>query len=674
MSLKNRLKEVVTSHYFWIVAVMLAASTFLHYFTPQTRFPLLESLPLTRHSIERIIFLLPAIGAVFAFGQTAGVVTLALAILIMLPRIFLVSPYPVDALLETVGIAIVGYLMIWMIGIQEREKELRQKAVSRLKAINAVTAIVTRSLELEQILSGALDKVLEIMGLDIGLIFSLDKQAQKLSLAAHRGISEESAAEIVQLKLSDGLCGQVAQSGELMVVEDDSRDSRPAALAMQKEGLQTRLIVPLKSKGEIYGVLTMATRNSRQFLPEELNLVTAIGNQIGVAIENAQLCQNVARQLQTEQRLSEVAARITSELELDNILPKVLRIAEELIDADAGVIALLDRENEIIRYPFIHNLPHQLADVTTAPGKGLAGEVMATGRPIVVDDYGAYPKAIPAFIEAGTTSVVAVPITSGNQMFGMLAVGSLNEVKSFCERDAAILSSIGRQTGIAIENAHLYENMRFYVRQITQAQEDERKRIARELHDDTAQALIHLSRRLDNLATSPEPLPESTTRQLEEFQESIDAILQGVHRFSRDLRPSVLDDLGLLPAIESLTANLMEENDIEAELKIEGDRRRLPPEAELGLFRIVQEALNNVQRHSQASRVATMVEFNEGRIRITINDDGQGFEVPDGTRNLVATGKLGLIGMQERAQLLNGTLTVQSELGAGTTIIIDVPA
>lgn len=670
---KNCLKKAIASHYFWILAAMLAVSAFLHYLTPQLRLPPFVSTALTRHAIERIIFILPIAGATFAFGQAGGLVTLGLAVLIMLPRALLISPYPVDALLETIAVAVVGYIVIWMIETQERERRLRQKAVARLQAINAVSSIVIGSLELEEILNGALDKVLEVTGLPVGLIFFLDKQSQELILAAYRGISEESAAGVDRLKLGEGFCGRVAQSGELMLVEDSCRDPRLTRLAVRREGLRSQIIVPLKSKGEVQGVLAVATRNSHQFLPEELELITAIGNQIGVAIENARLHQDVARQLEIQRRLNEVAERITSELELDRILPKVLQIAEELIEADAGVIALLDRESGLIRYPYIHNLPRQLTDITVTPPNGLAGEVISTGRPVVIKDYKNYPRAVPAFVEAGTTSVVAVPIVSGNQTFGMLAVGSLNEVRNFSQRDAVILASVGRQTGIAIENARLYENMRFYARQITQAQEDERKRIARELHDETAQALIDLSRRLDDLANQRAQISESTRKRLEEFQELIDEILQGVRRFSRDLRPSVLDDLGLLPALEGLMADMKEGNGIKTELRVHGDRRRLPPEAELVLFRIVQEALNNAKRHSQASRVVTTVEFNGGRTRITVEDNGRGFEVPERTGELVSSGKLGLIGMHERAQLLGGTLTLRSELGKGTTVIVDVP-
>ena len=668
---KNRLKEVITSHYFWMVAAMLAASTVLHYFTPQVCLPPLLSFPLTRHTIERIIFLLPIAGASFAFGQAGGLITLALAVLIMLPRALVSSPYPVDAVLETASVTVVGYIVIWMIETQEREKRLRQKAIEELETVNAIAATVSQSLDLDEILDKALGKVLKVTTLETkGGIFLLDEGEQKLHLRVHQGVSPEFVRREAEIEVGECLCGLVAESGEVLLTDDSFEDAQHTRC--RELDPHSHIVVPLKSKDRVLGVMFLYVRGAYRPSAADKRLFASIGNQIGVAIENARLCQDVAQQLRTEQRLSEVAARITSELELNKILPKVLQTAEELIDADAGVIALLDRESELIRYPFIHNLPRQLADLTVPLGNGLAGEVISTGHPVLIEDYKVYAHSIPAFVEAGTTSVVAVPIASGNQIFGMLAVGSLNEVKSFCERDTAILASVGRQTGIAIENAHLYENMRFYARQITRAQEDERKRIARELHDDTAQALIHLARRLDNLATQHAEMSEFAAERLEEIRELIDDILQGVSRFSRDLRPSVLDDLGLLPALEGLMTDIEADNGVETELRIGGDRQRLPPEVELALFRIVQEALNNAKRHSQASRVVTTVEFGEGRVRITVDDNGQGFELPDRTGDLAATGKLGLIGMHERARLLDGTLLIESEPGRGTTVIADV--
>jgi signal transduction histidine kinase len=220
----------------------------------------------------------------------------------------------------------------------------------------------------------------------------------------------------------------------------------------------------------------------------------------------------------------------------------------------------------------------------------------------------------------------------------------------------------------------LYESLRFYVGQITRAQEDERQRIARELHDETAQGLIELSRRVDALAVGPDDgQGKNATEHLELLQVRLEDLLQGVRRFSRDLRPSVLDDLGLLPALNGLLTEL-KDHGIEARLETEGESRRLGPDVELALFRIAQEAINNAKKHAQASGVVVSVEFHENRVRLTIRDDGQGFQLSGRTSDLVSLGRFGLAGMEERAYLLGGYLEVLSGLNAGTIVVADVPA
>ncbi len=671
---RDRWKKTISSYSFWAIVAAMAAITLLHYLTPQTRIlsPSVNAF-LSRHAVERIMYLLPVAGASFVFGQRSGLITLSLAVIAMLPRALWFSPSPTDALVETAATGAIGYLVIWMLEFQSREKTLRQKTILQLGAVNEVTAIVTGSLELEQILSDALDKVLEVTELEAGLIFFIDQQTRELVLTAHRDMSEESVAELDRLKLGEGFCGRVAQSGEMMVIPDSSQDPRLTRFAVQREGLRGQIIVPLKSKAQVQGVLAVATRRSYEFQPEDLELVTAIGNQIGVAIENAQLHRDIARQLQIQQQLNQVVERITSEMEMDRILPKVLQIAEELVGADGGGIALFDRENKNIHYPYLHNLPQEWADVPILEGKGVAREVIATERPVIVENYQTYPGAIRAFVQARVTSVVAVPIVSGEQLFGALTLVTLGQTRRFSDRDVTILTGIGRQTGIAIENARLYENLRFYIQKITRAQENERKRIARDLHDETIQMLIVLSRRLEVLATLPDPLPESARPHIESLQELIGNTLKGTRRFIQDLRPPILDHLGLMATLEgSLTA--LRGDHIEAEIQVTGEIRRLSPDEELVLFRIVQEALNNIRRHARASQVRVQVAFHPSRIHIDIEDDGCGFNAPERIGDLISSGRLGLIGMYERARTLDGTLLIRSEPGQGTVVIVDVPA
>jgi signal transduction histidine kinase len=513
--------------------------------------------------------------------------------------------------------------------------------------INNVTTALTQSFDVEKTLDDILDMVIEVLGMELGAVFLLEKEEQGLSLVAHRNLPPE-------------------------VLEYESGLKASRVLARHRE-LLCKLAGPLRAKGEVNGLLFVGARTSCPLLRQEEELLGTICNIIGMFVENVRLYQSQVRLLQIERSLAQVAEEVTSELELDKVLPKVMQIAAEVVAADGGIVALLDDERNTIRYPYLHHLPLDLVDVTVSKGEGLSGEVMTTGRPTIIDDYQTYPRAVPAFVEAGLNSVASVPIVSGDRTFGALNVLSIKEAKAFSERDIAILTAIGRQAGIAIENAYLYENMRFYARRITQAQENERKRIARELHDDTIQSLIGLSRHMEALAASEKTLPETAGMRLLSLQKATGDVIKRVRRFSQDLRPSILDDLGLMPTLEELAAELNLLDSLQSDFRVIGEERRLSSEAELTLFRIAQEALNNVRKHARATRVITTIELSDGTAQLMVQDDGIGFKPPTLSDHPAAASRLGLIGMHERARLLGGSLVIESAPGKGTKVLVNVP-
>jgi len=542
----SRVLRIISNPHFWAVVIMFAIGIVLHY--PQqilsTSSPsLFLFLGLTRHALERIFFLLPISYAGLVFGIKAGLASLAVALIIMLPRAIFISPSLPDALLETGGVVIIGGLVNLWFESYRRERERRQQVLSKLEAaqqelqlqvqalgssekrlvaIYAVCAAICQSLEIQDVLDIATDKVAEVTDLEVALVFLLNDETQELELKTYRGVSEDFIKGTKGLKVGEGFNGRVAQTGEPLLVEDASQDPRLTRKVVKQEKIQAMLIVPLKAKDKVVGTLNVATRGSRQFLDEEVELLTTIGRQIGMAIENARLYQK----------------------------------------------------------------EHMMA--------------------------------------------------------GM--------------------------------EKQLQENLRFYLQQVTRAQEEERKRIARELHDDTAQELVALSRRLDSFTSTADHLSAQDLSYLEELRQQVDGILGGVRRFSQDLRPSVLDDLGLLPALEWLTSDLTQHFGIDIAVGVLGSLHRFPPETELTLFRIVQEALRNVWKHSEASRAWVAVEFGDDKTVLTITDNGKGFEQPEKIEDLAGGGKLGLAGMQERAQLIGGRLMLQSEPGKGTTVTVEVPS
>ena len=224
------------------------------------------------------------------------------------------------------------------------------------------------------------------------------------------------------------------------------------------------------------------------------------------------------------------------------------------------------------------------------------------------------------------------------------------------------------------EERRLQDNLQFYLRQVLQAQEEERKRLARELHDDASQQILLLTHGIDNLASKAERyLPQELRNELEKLYELSQQTYQGIKHYAQALRPGILDHLGLVAAIKWLAQEIHNFSGIEIEVKTDAVPR-LTPETQLVLFRIVQEALNNVHRHSGASEANVNVECQGNEVRVTITDNGKGFELPRQLSDFAGQGKLGLTGMAERARLIGGELEVSSQIGKGTKIIVKAPA
>jgi len=632
--------KVIRRPGFWLLVVILVLITIPHYGEamkhPAFLTHLMANLSLDRHAFERILYLAPIVWAGFLFGHRGAMIASLAALACMLPRVIFISLYPVDALLETGAVFIVGNLVAFSFQSLRKERERR----IHLAALNQTSNVVSQSLELGQVLNSSIDSVIDVMSVDAALVFLVDEEAGELALAAHRGISEKFAREVGRLKLGEGFNGRVAETGESLYVEDASKDPTLTRTVMEEEGIRSQLIVPLKSKGKVMGTLCVAAHSQRQVLPEELELVTAIGNQIGVAVENAHLYQ--------EQR----------------------DVAEQLRASEERYRELFENAHDAIWL-------HDLQDSIVAANKAC---VRLTGYALE-ELYGLRATDL--------LSQDSLEIARGveREILEAKAAGSVSEVKLV--RKDGTEASIQLATSLVLSNGRpaafqhiardvtqekrMQENLRFYLGQVTKAQEEERKRIARELHDDTIQALVVLSRQLDEFTSSGKGLSKDDRLLLENLWQQTNNIMEGVRRLSQDLRPAALDRLGLMPALEWLASDVGEHSGIAVGIKAHGAERRLPDEVELLLFRIAQEALRNVWRHSGATSAEVIVEFDESKTRISVEDNGKGFDLPETMGNLIKDGRLGLAGMQERARLVGGTLTVQSESGTGTTITVVVP-
>jgi signal transduction histidine kinase len=246
-----------------------------------------------------------------------------------------------------------------------------------------------------------------------------------------------------------------------------------------------------------------------------------------------------------------------------------------------------------------------------------------------------------------------------------------------------MLGAIGQQLGVAIENARLWEDLkqrdvlrRQLLQQAIAAQEQERRRIARELHDQTGQALTSLLvwlRALEAEADGSGRLTISPAR-LQELKAIVADTLDGVRDLALELRPSVLDDLGLVPALQRYVRTCQERHQLAIDFQTVGlEGVRLPLSVETALYRIMQEALTNVVQHACAHRVGLLLEARAGVVVAIVEDDGCGFEADRLMHGPMHKRWLGLSGMSERAQLLGGKLSIESAPGEGTTVFVEVP-
>lgn len=352
--------------------------------------------------------------------------------------------------------------------------------------------------------------------------------------------------------------------------------------------------------------------------------------------------------------LNSVAEVLSNTLDAERQLPKVADEVHGAMGLQSIMVALRGNSGE--------------ADAVIAASAGRSVESLIEGMRTAMTDYASEETVVRP---DGRTAIVVLHSERG--CLGYLAASvPVDEVLG--DEQTGLLENIGHEITVAVENSRLYherqESMQSYVRQVTQAQEDERLRIARELHDETAQELVLLVRQLERLDREQDSAAATESDAALALARNI---LSGVRRFSRDLRPSVLDDLGLVAAIEMVVDQSDQTLPGGASLRTTGHPHRLDPQVELAVFRIAQEALHNVSKHARANEVVVTLSFEPDQIRLTVVDDGEGFQPPDNPSGLSRLGKLGVLGMKERAELVGGAFELRSAVGKGTQIEVVVP-
>jgi signal transduction histidine kinase len=398
-----------------------------------------------------------------------------------------------------------------------------------------------------------------------------------------------------------------------------------------------------------------------------------------------ELESQVLRQHHELLALSRVSAALSGLWDLDAILRVALNSVLEIMNGNIGGILLFDEQKQTLSYRVHQGLSTRYVEgIHLRLGQGIAGRVAQMGKSLLLEDISADPRpANPDLISTeGLKAFISVPLRAKDKVLGVLNVAS-KMPRQFTENDMHLLNSIGDQVGVAIEEASLHERLRKtreryqkLARQTLMVQEEERKRLAGELHDETSQALSGIELQLQALIDSFE-MSGSKDRGFVAGLKKVQSLAIQVHseisRLIAALRPALIDTLGLVPAIRQYAENSLRPLGINLSVESEGMDKRLPTEIEAGLFRWAQGAIGNIAQHSKAKNAGIILKCKDNELFIEITDDGVGFDVYKIT-DIEESGRgRGVFSMKERIGLLGGTCEIKSKPSQGTIVRGRVP-
>jgi PAS domain S-box-containing protein len=375
--------------------------------------------------------------------------------------------------------------------------------------------------------------------------------------------------------------------------------------------------------------------------------------------------------------LNAVASAVSGSFAADQILNRALRQTLTALDLQIGwIFVRIDEDN--VRLAACQGLP---ADATSFDFPNCqCGRVLSDGQPEVVIPAGnACVTSQATSPQASLTCHATVPLQAREEILGVLSVAA-GSPKAFDKTEIDLLAAVGRQVGIALQNARLWDEVRQreqvrgeLLRRVISAQEEERRRIARELHDGIGQSLNALVFGLNTVDASLQQGSDQVPDQMARLKISASDTVKELQDIIYDLRPSLLDDLGLMMALRWYAQERLEVYGVQIKFDVPQQGLRLPLEIETALFRVGQEAITNIGKHAQAQQVTISLQTEPEKVRLEIDDNGVGFEL-----NHTLTGQgdrpaWGLLGMQERVSLLGGELSIQSEPGQGTQLCVTLP-
>jgi signal transduction histidine kinase len=535
----------------------------------------------------------------------------------------------------------------------------------RLRGLVEAGIALSAELSLDALLQKLVETAAEITGARYAALGVIDRARTGLERFVTTGVDEETYRRIGELPHGRGVLGVLVREATPLRLHDIADDPRSVGFPPGHPEMKTFLGVPVLLRGAAYGNLYLTEKHDGvDFTEDDEELVRLLAGQAAVAIENARLYESATRWNRQLESLNEVAAALVSETSLVPLLRLIADRLQELIEARLVTIALPAPDGSmVVAAASGENAENALREPEVSQ-RSKTRAVLDRRRServnSVFDDPEIDQRASRRF---GYTAGLWVPLVVRDRAVGVIAChDKLGADPRFSEDDLRLAEGFALRASSAVELSERVQ--RDALRRVVEAQELERRRLARELHDETGQALTSILLGLKAVEDARDAGQRDDA--FAELHELVVATLQDVRRLAVELRPKALDDFGLVPALRRLAQSFTEQIGIAADVEAYLGDGRLPAEIETALYRLVQEALTNVVKHARASRVSISLVRRTGSVSAVIEDDGVGFSGPSGDG-------LGLVGMRERVGLLNGRLVVESRPGRGTTIVAEVP-
>jgi len=534
------------------------------------------------------------------------------------------------------------------------------RETDRLRALVETGIAINSELSLEGVLERIVEAAARVTGARYAALGVIDPTGSGLERFVTYGITLEAQTVIGDPPHGRGILGVLIKDARPLRLHDLTQDPRSVGFPPGHPPMHTFVGVPIVLRGVSYGNLYLTEKDGGDFTDEDEELLLLLAAQAAVAVENARLYESATAWSQQLESLNEVGAALVGELELKPLLDLVAARLRELISARLVAIALPTTGGMRIAAASGEGA-EAMSAIDTLAGDSKTARVMERGRSERVDSVLEDPEVNQdAARRLGANTGMYVPLRSRERTIGVLiAHDKRGRDPRFSSSDLRLAEQFALRASIAVDLSRRVA--RDSLRRVVAGQEIERRRLARELHDETGQALT-------SILLGLRALEEANETNVDDLRELVVGTLQDVRRLAVQLRPKALDDFGLVPALERLVQTFSESSGINVELEAQVGGERLPSDVETTIYRIVQEALTNVVKHAEARNVSILLVRRDALLTTVIEDDGRGFD-PE----MVGEDSLGLEGMRERVELHDGRMTVEASQGSGTTLRIEVP-